>query len=175
MTGAPLVGQSSILDYQRRLKVVTHFVQSTCRWSMCCKAPDITMSGITSSSLLATYFFSCTIGQIPTLNNLKLFWTYNWEKTMKSRRTNWVQLKNEKLPSFNIQLHDNRRGKFSWIVGVPFKPEISEFCSIWSDLFDLIHLPKVVMRTSHLLVATTFVMNSAILICRTFNIRHIHH
>ena len=60
MTGAPLVGQSSILDYQRRLKVVTHFVQSTCRWSMCCKAPDITMSGITSSSLWATFFLQST-------------------------------------------------------------------------------------------------------------------
>ena len=65
---------------------------------MCCKAPDITMSGITSNSLWATFFFSCTIGQIRTSNNLKLFWTYNWEKTKKSRRTNWVQPKSY-LPS----------------------------------------------------------------------------
>ena len=31
-----------------------HLVQSTCRLSMCCKAPDITRSGITSTSLLTT-------------------------------------------------------------------------------------------------------------------------
>ena len=35
-----------------KMDLNSYLVQSTCRWSMYCKAPDMTRSGITSNSLL---------------------------------------------------------------------------------------------------------------------------
>ena len=63
---------------------------------------------------------------------LSLFCSYNWENTKMTRQTDYLpgrvepKIENNtwRPPSFNIQLHDNRRRKFSQAGEVPLKPEI---------------------------------------------------
>ena len=103
---------SSILEEAE--SVLSHLVQSTWRWSMCCRAPDITRSGMTSSSLLKRWFLALLFDISKDNRVIRIPSSF----IRKIRRDEFANIFSPPhiiiqsykwKPSFHIQLHHNGR------------------------------------------------------------------